>query len=351
MKILEPIRNTRRHLRRSFTLAELILAGVITSFVLGGVATSLSNLSKAKLSSRQRLEAFLRADSALEMIRRDVASIIRHDDLFFTRFLLIDGTLDTIAGRQDRDELLIFSNRLLQMRDIEYNGEGSENEIQYRVQEEGYTPILWQRRDPFPDQYPRGGGLATPMVDSIVSLNIEAYDGYQWRDEWDSDYEGMPHAVRITVTASGENGMIDVYEAPFATLRTIVSLDRILLPRENLAALYEIEMAEKQEEFGELGTGGQSQPASIDALDIDPSQLPPGVTMDMIRQGILEGNSGSGEFTQNFDISPEDMERLQREERINRGEAIDEPRPGRVRPGTTTGSRAGGRSSGGGNNR
>lgn len=344
-------RHSRRRLRRSFTLAELILAGIITSFILGAVATSLSNLSRAKLSSRQRLEAYLRADSALEMIRRDIASIIRHDDLFFTRFLLIDGTYDTIAGRQDRDELLIFSNRLLQVRDIEYNGEGSENEIQYRVQEGAYTPILWQRRDPFPDKYPYGGGLATPMVDSIVSLQIEAYDGFQWRDEWDSDYEGLPHAVRITVTASGENGMIDVYEAPFATLRTIVSIDRILLPRENLAVLYEMEIAEKEEEFGALGTGSQSQPGSIDDLGIDPAQLPPGIDMDMIRLGIQGASGGDSGFIVNTDLSPEELSQLQREERANQGILIDGYRPPRVRSRTNSSGRDGGASSSGGNNR
>jgi len=43
-------------------------------------------------------------------MRRDVASIIRHDDLFFTRFLLIDGQQDSTAGRFDRDEILVFAN-------------------------------------------------------------------------------------------------------------------------------------------------------------------------------------------------------------------------------------------------
>ena len=61
--------NSSRHLRRSFTLAELILAGIITAFLMGSIASSLTNLAKAKLSSRQRLEAHLRADAALEMIR------------------------------------------------------------------------------------------------------------------------------------------------------------------------------------------------------------------------------------------------------------------------------------------
>lgn len=270
-------RPSRITTRRSFTLVELIVAGVITAFVLGTVSASLSNLARAKSSSRQRLEAYLRADSALERIRRDVVSIVRHDDLFFTRFVLLDQAYDTPAGRMDRDEMLLFSNRLRQLRSLNYNGEGTEYETQYRVMEDDYgNPTLWQRRDPFPDEYPRGGGLATPVTDSVVGLSIEAYDGFQWQSEWDSDFDGLPHAVRIIVTASGEDGDEDVYEAPFAILRTVVSVDRILLPRENLAALYALEHGEEESEDEAANT-----PTSLDDLGIPADALPDGVNIDI----------------------------------------------------------------------
>ena len=78
------------------------------------------------------------------------------------------------------------------------------------------------------------------------------------------------------MTASGDDGEFDVYEAPLATLRTIVSFDRILLPKDNLAALYELENGEEEaqeQDANEEPDGAQS----IDELGLDPSLFPPGV--------------------------------------------------------------------------
>jgi type II secretory pathway component PulJ len=328
--------------RRSFTLVELIVAGVITAFVLASIATSLSNLARARHSSRQRLAAFLRADAALELIRRDVASIIRHDDLFFTRFQLVDGAMDTEAGRVNRDELLVFSNRLRQSRSIEFNGEGTQYEVQYRIAENDDAPVLWQRRDSFPDEYPRGGGLATPIVDSIIALNVEAYDGYQWRSDWDSDFDGMPNAVRITVTAAGEAQEDEVYDAPLATLRTVVAIDRILLPRENLMALYETEHPpddESAEDPNALPTGID------DGLSIDPSTgMPRGMRIGPNGEVIMEG----GDFQI---LDPNSMPNGgrpidPREDRRGRGEDVRTSNPGGS--GTSTSSSGGGGRGGGG---
>lgn len=270
--------------RRGFTLVELIVAGVLTTFILGAISVSLTNLARAKSSSRQRLEAYLRADTALNMIRRDVVSIIRTDDLFWTRFVLLDKAVDTPAGRMDRDEILIFNNRLKPVRQTEFNGEGMEYETQYRIQEDELAPTLWRRRDPMPDEYPLGGGVATPVTDGMLGLKIEAYDGFQWFDQWDSDLEGLPLAVRITVTASGDYGYEDIYDAPQATLRTVVSLDRILLPKENLMALLEIEEGEEEGQEGDDPDG----PPSLDDLGIP--GLRPGGSFDL--GGLLPGGLG-----------------------------------------------------------
>lgn len=326
-------RRFRSH-RRCFTLVELIVAGVLTTFILGTISVSLTNLARAKLSSRQRLEAYLRADTALNMIRRDVVSIIRSDDLFWTRFLLLDKVVDTPAGRMDRDEILIFNNRLKPVRRTEYNGEGMEYETQYRIQEDELAPNLWCRRDPLPDEYPLGGGVATPVTDGMLGLKIEAYDGYQWFDQWDSDLEGLPLAVRITVTTSGDYGYEDIYDAPQATLRTIVSLDRILLPKENLMALLEIEEAEEAGLEGDDPDG----PPSLDDLGIP--GLRPGGSIDM--RGFLPGGSGQIILEDGRTIVIDGENRGLQDERLILGRQlrtpVDRTQPNIIRPGAGTGS-------------
>lgn len=223
-------RRGRAPARRGFTVVEMIVAGMIIAFVWGTITMSLRQLSLSKGASREQLQAYMRADAALSGLRRDAASTIRSADLFWTRVLISDSAVNTSDGYLDRDELLIFNTRMRPTREVDYLGEGTEYETQYRITEDDLGPVLWQRRDAVVDEYPAGGGVATPQVDGIISLGIEAFDGEQWRDEWDSDLDGMPFGLRITVVASGHDDPEDVLDAPRAVLRTVIPIDRVPLP-------------------------------------------------------------------------------------------------------------------------
>lgn len=210
----------------------MLIAGLITSFVLGSLSLSLSQLTSAKSSTKSRLAAHIRANAALEHIRQDIASIIRSPDLFWTRFLLNDDSATSSLGTLDRDNLLLFITKLRPLHPIDFTGEGIEYETQYRIEDDGFGPVLWQRRDAAPDEFPRGGGTATPIVEGILAINFEVYDGQLWYEQWDSDRDGLPVAVRITVTASGHAPGTDAYaeNIPIAIMRTVVAIDRVLLP-------------------------------------------------------------------------------------------------------------------------
>ena len=71
--------------RRGFTLIELVLAGVIAALVLLTVVTTLSQVGRARAVSRVRLQAYLRADAALNSVRRDLTAVLRDADLFHTQ--------------------------------------------------------------------------------------------------------------------------------------------------------------------------------------------------------------------------------------------------------------------------
>ena len=220
--------------RRGFTLIELVLAGVIAALVLLTVVTTLSQVGRARAISRVRLQAYLRADAALNSVRRDLTAILRDADLFHTRVMLYDGSKTVRRqGRMDldRDEILIFNTRLEPLGAIDYNGEGGEYETQYRIDEDRLGTALWQRRDPVPDDIPAGGGVATPVAEGVVGLKIEAYDGQEWFDAWDSDIDGLPWGFRISVSTSGnDDGSIDDDGKGVVTLQTHVSVDRIIPP-------------------------------------------------------------------------------------------------------------------------
>lgn len=218
------------HHRRGFTIVELMLAGVIAAMVLGALTISMSQIIQSKNISHERLDAHVRADLALRNLRRDLISTLRRDDLFFTRLLIKDDALNTPVGELDRDQLLVFNHRLRASREIDYNGEGVEYETAYRIDNDEWGPVLWQRRDALPDQYPNAGGVVSPIAEGVVSLSLEAWDGDQWLEDWDSDFDGLPQAIRVTIQASGHLAGTSEFDAPIATLRTIVPLDRTPIP-------------------------------------------------------------------------------------------------------------------------
>jgi type II secretion system protein J len=219
-------------LRRGFTIVELVVAIAVAGIVVVTVSTALSRIGKTRDVARTRLDAVTRANAALDAVRRDLISTVRDGDLFYTRVLLFDGTTFTPYGAMDRDEIVVFNNRLRPMQRDEYAGEGGEYESQYRIEDDREGSVLWMRRDAVPDENGEGGGMAIPSVEGVVGLQIEAYDGEAWYPDWDSDIFGLPWALRVTVTATGESAdnPSSEPELSLVTLRTQIPLDRIVPP-------------------------------------------------------------------------------------------------------------------------
>ena len=226
-------RSNKRHSQLGFTLIELVVAGTIAAMVLMAVTFALAQLSKTRNIARERVEAFQRASMSIEALRRDIAAMIRTDDLFDTRFLLTTREASSRTGGHERSDLLMFNISLRPLHPIEYQGEGREYETQYRVEDDELGSALWRRRDMAPDERPDGGGLAEPIADGVVGFLVEASDGDGgWRTEWDSDVDGVPKLVRITVTATGiPVGADSVSLTPDVDLRTVVAIDRLIAPK------------------------------------------------------------------------------------------------------------------------
>ncbi len=227
---------------------------MMAAIVLGGITISLSQLGSAKAISRQRLEAFSRCDAALRTIRRETITVLRRGDLFDTRILISDLSSRYDGMQVQRDELLIFNGNLRANKEIDFNGEGIEYESQFRI-EDGETGLtLWKRRDPILDDNPIGGGVATPIAEGIVSLQIEAFDGASWFEQWDSDESGIPEAIRITVTSTGME--LNDVSTRNVTLRTIVPLDRVRSPQDKLVLIAQL-IDDERVENGELDGDGE----------------------------------------------------------------------------------------------
>ena len=249
--------------KRGFTIIELVVAIMIAAIISGAVASSLSQLAKARDISRIHMTASRRATDALESIRRDVQSTVRSDDLFDTRLRLAPEVARTPNGEVDRDQMLLFATRLRPIRSIEYSGEGNEYETQYRIEEDRDGPALWRRRDAVPDEFEDAGGIAEPIGDGVVALRFEAFDGEGWVQEWDSDVDGLPISIRATVTASGarpgEDAFLDARS--LSVMRTEIPIDRVIKPKldaATLAAIAEEEAAAQAAAGGGAAAGGDA---------------------------------------------------------------------------------------------
>lgn len=279
MPAIERFRIAPRVASRGFTLIELIVAGMVAAIVIGTVSYTLAQVAKSRGATKKRLDAHVRAHAALDSIRRDIASAIRSADLMDCRVLITDDQAGASAGDMPRDELLLFSNRLgTSGTDIRYQGEGSEYEIQYRVEDDDLGVALWQRRDAMPDRTPDGGGTATPLVDGVVGVDFEAYDGESWYQDWDSDLYGLPWAIRATVTAAGQaNGEDPLSDLRnLVTLQTVVAIDRIIPPRQEESEEDEAkdaageELTPEQQAAIDAAMGGGEGGAGLDGGAVDP---------------------------------------------------------------------------------
>lgn len=191
--------------------------------VAGSAVASVSQMLKLKAKSAARQQAYERADMATSRMALDLSNIVRHHNLLFARVSVTDGG----SGSEARDSLLLLTRSIRPVRDETDAAEGGEYEVQYKIRPVSATDprsALWRRRDPAHDAFLDAGGVASPVVRGVKSLSIQAYDGNDWFDSWDSDTDGYPHAISVEVTVDSDDGTAT------ATSRRTVAMDRTPLP-------------------------------------------------------------------------------------------------------------------------
>ena len=213
--------------RPSFTLAELIIATVMLGILVTASYIAVSQTIRARDKSQSRSDAFSRASAAADLIAADTSSALRDADLTDCRIAIVREGKPGMG----QDGLLLFSHLSHPVRAQTTQAEGEEAEVQFRVQpgEKQGTMTLWRRTDPVIDDVPDGGGVATALIDGVKGVKIEANNGTDWLDEWDSDNDGLPHAVRISVTGTDDATKESI------VVRRVIALDRVPLPSEKEA--------------------------------------------------------------------------------------------------------------------
>lgn len=209
---------------RGFTLVELLVGLVVAALIATATVTSLSQLARARDTSRAMREARARADEATVRIANDLQSVLRDHQLTFTRV-----NLPRPLGGSGSGEILMLVRQLTPVRGDDDFQEGGECEVQYRVlagAPGSQRTALWRRIDPAFDLAQDAGGIAAPVVSGVVSVQFQAWDGSSWFDSWDSDVDGLPHAVRVSAEGVSDDGRTR------AVARRVVAIPRVPVPPE-----------------------------------------------------------------------------------------------------------------------
>lgn len=199
---------------------ELVVGGVVVAIIGAGIVSTVANMVKAKNRSVARQQAYARADAAGARIATDIESAVRSSTLTECRVQVLDGG----AGPVQRDGLLVLMHSMKKVRGREDIAEGGEYESQYRIDGAGPTGGLWHRVDPAFDRAQDAGGVASLLAPGVVSFSVEASDATTWFPSWDSDSDGLPHAVRVVIRAQSDDGTSE------ATVRRVIAIDRVPIP-------------------------------------------------------------------------------------------------------------------------
>ena len=180
---------------RAFTLVEVLVGTIVLAIVTGGTTTAVSMLAKTKSVTQSRRQAMSRSQIAVSSIAADALRLVRDHDLYFTRVVIESDA----QGGEATDELLLIIRTIEPVRGLFGVPEGADFEVHYRLEELESTDLaepgeeeqfaMWRRVDPALDEYQTGGGIATQIVTGVIALSVEAFDGEEWVDSWDSDIE------------------------------------------------------------------------------------------------------------------------------------------------------------------
>lgn len=183
-----------------FTLIEVLVTLLITSVMLSAVYTSFVGTVAAKQYSEQIKEAGRTGQAILGLMRRDFEGAM----IFSPGEPAMIGKSGS-AGSADADAVDFVSTsdsrRAVDGKASDYNEVGY---MAYTNEEQTDLLCLYRREDFFLDESPFDGGVLELLDDGVKALTFEYLTEGGWLAEWQG--EGLPEAVRITITLRKKTG-------------------------------------------------------------------------------------------------------------------------------------------------
>ncbi|MDC0325315.1 prepilin-type N-terminal cleavage/methylation domain-containing protein [bacterium] len=209
---------------RGFTLIELLVSVSLMTGILMASYVCLQAALTGRSMVENRSDTLQTARVVMEMIAADLRSADRLSEQH--EILGLDRTLEGIEA-DNIDFVTRHHTPKLPM-------EADYCEVSYFVLKNPETErfVLLRRRDALPDDKPLEGGQREPLIDDLLGLKFEYYDGWDWYDDW-GDAEtpeetteteessliasagrtGFPEAVRVTLMIPEKSGPRQIPES------------------------------------------------------------------------------------------------------------------------------------------
>lgn len=253
-----------------FTLVELLLAMTILTIVAGVGYSVFSHALRAYQTDTTQLELIQRSRVGLDQITRDLSSmVVASGDTNFEFFYqdlpgetesegtdivsfaatvaprLTNGAVepastlppslrsnDAAAALSDEETTPVPSDLLRIAYVLGYDPDQtttSETEAEdpplclLRITsatlsiEDAFSDALVQEPTGMLETLEELGATVEVVVDHVTSLNLAFYDGEEWTTVWDTEENGVPKAVRLTVTVEDREGKGTLFTRSSAT--------------------------------------------------------------------------------------------------------------------------------------
>ncbi len=211
---------------RGFTLAEILVASTITTFIAVVAVGALKTVSDSAQTVTRHSETVTEIRFAARMLARDLANIYRDQD---PRAMRLVGT------SQSADSAVAFLRFYVTGRANARPGqpEGDVYEVEYFLgmsaaletdsEDQTGSSTLYRRLWPNPDEDRPPGGILVPLAQNIDVFQIRFSDGQQWTTDWPEEMRSLPQLIEVTlVTLAQEQGnpIVETFLVNFPRLAT-----------------------------------------------------------------------------------------------------------------------------------
>ncbi|HPC95562.1 MAG TPA: type II secretion system protein GspJ [Sedimentisphaerales bacterium] len=211
---------------RGFTLAEILVASTISTFIAVVAVGALKTVSDTAQTVTRSSETVTEVRFAARMLAHDLANIYRDQD---PRAMRLVGT------SQSADSAIAFLRFYVTGRANARPGqpEGDVYEVEYFLgmnaaleiesEDQAGSSTLYRRLWPNPEENRPPGGILVPLAQNIDVFQIRFSDGQQWTTDWPEEMRSLPQLIEVTLVTSAQgqgNPIVETFLVNFPRLAT-----------------------------------------------------------------------------------------------------------------------------------